>query len=744
MLVAWMRRFASLLFLFPVLQVSAGDASLVTSSVTYCSEPDALLIQQFDVVYFQQNTSIWFNISAASVQPNVSVSANILLNAYGIHYVNYTLNLCSLFNGALCPLPTYNFTGSDSIPLPPSLGVSHKIPGIVFQVPDLEAYVQLTLLDVTTGKLKACVQATLSNGWSTHQVAVEWATGALALLALLSAIWYSPSPEALSPHRLFDLFYLFQWAASTALLDLNYSSVYIAFATNLSWALGLFQASATSPIQISINNMRHLTGGNMANAIAGSAVALVNRKLSPYNAAVALFSSFQPSSFVTETLLALGNISKRDSTFAGSISEIEGPGTVQTVTSTSSNVLQAGVPIYVGYSGIATANAFMTIFFVALMVLAILLATLAVGYGLVVLFGRRRNSATLMHFRELYPQFAYAWLLRVCLIGTTPVSIFALYQWTLRDSWLSILLSAMLLLGVLGYALFSIFHVVRCAIRATPYTLFTQPKMITAYGPLFAQYRSERYFTSIPFLGAIVTKAIFIAFAHANGEVQVIAILIIECAIFAYLVAIKPHRTRGGDVLATYLALTRVVCTGLLIAFVENLKVAAIPRVVIGLVIVVIISVAVIVMFFNTIVNLGFIKIPARFQRRKPSTSDASALEKGKHEEDLAGRPRNPTPEMNVPLDPNINQPYPESPSEITSEESAYSEESGSTTLGSLLPRRWSLQPSAGSHSRRTSQSQYSSTNASSPRHSHPPSPLHPQSSHSRHPTIDEHEPIAF
>ncbi|KAH0827798.1 hypothetical protein J3R83DRAFT_3423 [Lanmaoa asiatica] len=689
MLVAWMRRLAPLLFLIPVIHVSARDDSLFTSSVTYCSEPDALLIQQFDLAYFQKNSSIWFNISAASVEPNVSVSANIMLNVYGTHPFNFTLELCSLFGGALCPLPTYNFTGSDSLPLPSSLGVTNKIPGIAFQIPDLEAYAQLTLTDVTTGQLKACVQATLSNGWSAHQVAVEWATGALGLLALLSAIWYSQSPDSLAPHRLFDLFYLFQWAASTALLDLNYSSVYTAFATNFSWALGLFPASATSPIQLSINNMRHLTGG------------------------------YQTTNFATETLVALGNVTTSDSTlsaFSRSVQELDNTGTVQLVTATSSNVLQAGIPIYVEYVGIATANAFMTIFLMALMLLAILTATLALGYGI------------------------------VCFIAITPVSIFALYQWTLQDSWLSILLSVVLFLGVLGYLFFSIFPLVRLAIRATPYALYIQPKPSTAYGPLFALYRPERYFASIPFLVGILVKAIFTAFAQANGEVQVISILVIECAILAYLLFVRPHKTRGADILATYLALTRVICTGLLIAFIQNFNVAAIPRVAIGCVIAVIISVAVIVMFVNTLINLGLIKVPARFRRRKASTSDASTLEKGDSEQDMAGRPRNPTPERNIPLDPNTNQPYPESPSEIVTEEhSIYSEESGSTTLGSLLPRRWSLQPSAGSHSRTPSQSQYSSTNASSPRHSHPPSPLYPQpTSHSRQPTIDEHEPLAF
>lgn len=285
------------------------------------------------------------------------------------------------------------------------------------------SYAQLTLTDVTTGQLKACVQATLSNGWSAHQVAVEWATGALGLLALLSAIWYSPSPDALAPYRLFDLFYLFQWAASTALLDLNYSSVYIAFATNFSWALGLFPASATSPIQLSINNMRHLTGGNMADATSGSAVALVNRKLSPYNAVVTSMASYETTNLATETLTAMGNLTTpgfAPPAFFSTMQELDDAGTVQVVTATSSNVLQAGVPIYVEYVGIATANAFMTIFLVTLMVLAILTATLLLGYGGLVLAGQRGKYTDLFRRRELYPAYAYAWLLRVVSVEWLP------------------------------------------------------------------------------------------------------------------------------------------------------------------------------------------------------------------------------------------------------------------------------------------------------------------------------------
>jgi len=286
----------------------------------------------------------------------------------------------------------------------------------------ISAYVslaQLSLTEVSTGTLKACVQATLSNGWSTHQVAVEWATGALALLALLSAVCHSFKPDTLAPFRLFDLLYLYQWTASTALLDLNYPSVYRAFSTNFAWAMGLFSASATSPIQLSINNMRHLTGGNMPDATGDSAVALVNRKLSPYNAITSsAFVDTNPyAGFGVENLLALTNMTSADyvsPTSALFVQELSTVGDVQLVTQTSSNVLQAGVPIYVNSVGIATANAFMTVFLVALIIAAIFLSILSVWFCVLATKTRLGgNEGYLVEWRHQYPLSARAWLLRI-------------------------------------------------------------------------------------------------------------------------------------------------------------------------------------------------------------------------------------------------------------------------------------------------------------------------------------------
>lgn len=333
-------------------------------------------------------------------QANVNVSANLFLNVYGAHPVNITLDICTLFNGALCPLPLYVFNGSETLPLPSSIKFTSDIPKIAYKIPDLEAFAQLTLTEVGTGELKACIQSTLSNGWSTHQPGVSWGIGGLAFLALFSSVWQSFLLDSIAPFRFLDLLGLYQTIASSGFFDLNYPVVYRAFTLNFSWAMGLFSQSPQSSMQESITNMRHLTGGDLAGSTAGASVALVNRGLSPYN--TQLFAYLQALFPIDLSAYATSRTSlvARD---------------VQTVTSQSSNVLDAGVPIYVNTIGIATANAFMTAFFSALILLAITLALLLIIYGVASLASRQASTSPhwLAEIRPRFPLFARAWGLRI-------------------------------------------------------------------------------------------------------------------------------------------------------------------------------------------------------------------------------------------------------------------------------------------------------------------------------------------
>ncbi|KAG1737041.1 hypothetical protein EDB19DRAFT_1989403 [Suillus lakei] len=187
----------------------------------------------------------------------------------------------------------------------------------------------------------ACVQATRSNGWSAHQVAVEWATSAFVLLAPLSVVCYSFTPDTLAPFRLFDLLYLYQWTVSSALLGLNLSltGIYnklcmgdgIVFrVSDLSSINNVTSPEAWPPPEI-LRSLSRYTG-----------ISVENLWVSP-NMTAANYISDIPVAFVQE---------------------LSSAGDVQLVTLLSTNVLQAGVIIYVNSIGTATANSFITVFLV--------------------------------------------------------------------------------------------------------------------------------------------------------------------------------------------------------------------------------------------------------------------------------------------------------------------------------------------------------------------------------------------
>lgn len=567
--------------------------------------------------------------------PDVNVTANVFINVYGMRPFNLTIDLCDLLHGALCPLPTYNFTGADSITLPSSIDVPSHVPGIAYKIPDLEAYAQLTLTEVGTGKVRACIQSTLSNGLSAHQKGVEWSTGGMALLALASAVWWSyVQPDSFAPARFLDLFYLFQTIAASGLLALNYSSVYRAYALNFAWSLGLFTMSPSSSIQKSINHMRSLTGGDVAAGSNSAAISFVNRKLSPYNSnnfvipknllsRLPGLPTADVSSFFTTSADATRDVLDHTNVLVG--------GDVATVTQQSSNVLEAGIPIFVNIPGIATENAFMTVFFMALIVLAITLTILGLGYlGLLVLARISKSlerQQKLQKARAGYPAFARAWGLRAVLICVIPVFIFAFYQWTLKDSWLSVLLSVILLLAVLACVVIPVLYLFLPSLFSR-FSRGGDPSQSTTLLPFTASLRYQRYYYVVAILLAILVKTLVIAFGQSHGKTQAIVLLIAECLLLCVILVLRPHRTRGADVLATFLAIIRVVCTGPLIAFSESLNLQAIPRVVVGIVIAVIYSIAVVIMLLNILVNLGLWRLVRRILPWKGGNvpTDATAL----------------------------------------------------------------------------------------------------------------------
>jgi hypothetical protein len=189
---------------------------------------------------------------------------------------------------------------------------------------------------------------------------------------------------------------------------------------------------------------------------------------------------------------------------------------------------------------------------------------------------------------------------------------------------LSVLLSVFLIIGLLAGVSWVTFVTLRLAKSDGSFALYSHTEHLRSYGPLYAVFRAERYFFFLTMLAAALVKALVVAFGHGHGQTQLIVFIITEFFVVATTFVLKPHKTRGGDVFATFLVVVRFVCTCLMIAFIESIAVAAIPRVAIGIVIAVIFSVAVVVMFFNIawhIVDLVFRRRPMSASELTPAGS---------------------------------------------------------------------------------------------------------------------------
>lgn len=82
-----------------------------SSSASYCAAPQVLLVNTVNLTLFPDNQTLEIALSAGSVESDVNVTIGVDVIAYSKSLLSFSLDLCSIAGGLLCPLPTYQFTG---------------------------------------------------------------------------------------------------------------------------------------------------------------------------------------------------------------------------------------------------------------------------------------------------------------------------------------------------------------------------------------------------------------------------------------------------------------------------------------------------------------------------------------------------------------------------------------------------------------------------------------------------------
>jgi hypothetical protein len=191
-----------------------------------------------------------------------------------------------------------------------------------------------------------------------------------------------------------------------------------------------------------------------------------------------------------------------------------------------------------------------------------------------------------------------------------PIWLFAFFQFRIRDSALAIFWGVFaIVLTFFPLLLVFIFTIIRHRRRSSTSPgvsfLYTSYNWFHSGGALYRAYRQKFHWFWFIFVLAIIARSGFIAFGPQDGFAQVIGNVVVELIVLVALLACRPHKDRKGDWLAPFLSFCRLAAFGLLIAFLPRVGVRAIPRTIIGFVIIVLFGIPAVLLFFGLLFNLG-------------------------------------------------------------------------------------------------------------------------------------------
>ena len=216
---------------------------LSASSLVTCMENSQISPQTFNVTFNPDDRSLRYTLDL-NTEISGKVIAHVQVYAYGFMIIEKDVDLCDIGWKQFCPL----YPGQlkvDSVQYISST-YTKEIPGIAYQVPDIDAVVKVIVRDQSTGEQVSCLQASFTNGKTVSQTGVKWATAVIAGLGLLIAAMLSTFGNSnAASHIAANAVSLFLYFQSVVVVSMQaverMPPIASAWAENLAWSMGLIR-----------------------------------------------------------------------------------------------------------------------------------------------------------------------------------------------------------------------------------------------------------------------------------------------------------------------------------------------------------------------------------------------------------------------------------------------------------------------------------------------------------------------
>ncbi|KAI0012303.1 TRP-domain-containing protein [Xylariaceae sp. FL0662B] len=526
--------FLLLTSLSAVLPGVAAEQMLTSNSLNTCQEDSMFTASLFKVVYTPNNNTASINIVATSSVEG-SVVFDIAISAYGYEIIRTTVDPCDTGLAGLCPMT------AGKIPLDFNLPVgkeaASQIPGIAYTFPDLDATVRVFLNMTKTGNSVACVEADISNGKTVDLTGVKWVLAIIAGLilcssAIINGLGHSNAAAHIASGAL-SLFGFFQAQAMLGLTGIHLPPVVQSWTQDFQWSMGVINVEFMQDI---FTWYQRATGGKPStifDSLTTVSVQVEKRALST----------------LPDTAL---NLYRRSAAILPRVPSLFKRANIMTG---SGSYIVYGIQRVAFKADIESTNLFMTglTFFCLFVIFTIGGVAAFKGYCELAVKQRWMKADTFLEFRNGWLTVLKGILFRLTLIGYPQMAILCLWEFTQVDSPAEVVLAVFFIVGMtvtLGWAASKVIRIAHRSVamhRNPAYILFSDPQALNKWGFLYVQFRASAYYFIIPVLGYTLIKAMFIAFAQANGTAQAVGFLVIEAGALIGASVLRPWMDKSTN-----------------------------------------------------------------------------------------------------------------------------------------------------------------------------------------------------
>ncbi|KAJ9491188.1 hypothetical protein VN97_g2049 [Penicillium thymicola] len=572
----------ALLGLAIVPQALAAD-TLSTNGFNLCMTDSAINVQKMDVTYARSTGVVVFDVAGTNAMEQ-NVSASITVTAYGNELYSKDFDPCGteIHVDQLCPVPKGTFKASGSMEVPSQY--ASQIPGIAFNIPDLDGQAKLILKSKGDQKNVACIESGLTNGHSTNVGAVKYASagiaaGALALsgVSAISSAGTVGSPSS-SP-GFGDVMGWFHSMATNGMLSVAYPQVYRSFSSNFMWSTGMIPWPG---LLQSIDKFRASTGGNLTTE---SYDYLKNSSMTQSSSSSNTTKRSWDYTIEFGTMVARSVETSADDSVSNNPSSSDDGESSSKVNDLKQVAQELMVP---------SADVFMTV----LLIFAIVIAVVVVGILLLkvilelwALYGNFPNK--LADFRKDYWGLMARTITNMILVLYSIWVLYCVYQLRKGDSWAAKLLAAITL------SLFTallLFFAIRIVYMARKYkkaegdidSLYEDKETWKKYSLFYDNYKKDFWWLFIPVIVYALVKGCIIAGGEGHGLFQSAGQLACEILLLGLLVWSRPYATKASMGINIAVQVVRVLSIACVLVFVEELGLSQTTKTVTGIVLIVV------------------------------------------------------------------------------------------------------------------------------------------------------------